>query len=42
MAFTENLRPELEANPQIEILGPARELEYDEKGNLLDWLAASH
>lgn len=41
MAFTENLRAELEANPQIEILGPARELEYDEKGNLVNWLEGS-
>ena len=39
MAFTENLRPELEANPNIEFLGTARELEFDSKGNLVDWLA---
>ena len=39
MAFTENLRGELEANPAVEILGPARELEFDARGDLLDWLA---
>ena len=39
MAFTENLRGELEANPAIEVLGPARELEFDTQGNLADWLA---
>jgi len=39
MAFTENLRPELEANPQVEILGAARGLEFDAAGNLVDWLA---
>jgi hypothetical protein len=42
MAFTENLRAELEANPQIELLGPARELEYDEQGNLVNWLEGGH
>jgi hypothetical protein len=37
-AFTENLRPELEANPNIEILGPAKPLEYDANGDLVNWL----
>ena len=41
MAFSENLRGELEANPAIEILGPARELTYDAQGDLPDWLAES-
>jgi hypothetical protein len=40
MAFTQNLRPELEANPNIEVLGPAKDLEFDAKGDLADWLAA--
>lgn len=39
MAFSENLRAELEENPMVEILGPAKELEYDGKGNLINWLA---
>lgn len=39
MAFSENLRTELEQNPMVEILGPAKELEYDGKGNLINWLA---
>jgi hypothetical protein len=37
-AFTENLRTELESNPQIEILGPARPLEFDANGDLVNWL----
>jgi hypothetical protein len=40
MAFSANLRSELERNPRIEILGDARPLEFDERGNLVDWLAA--
>lgn len=39
MAFSEALRAELETNPMVEILGPAKELEFDEKANLVDWLA---
>lgn len=39
MAMTENLRPAIEANPNLEILGAARELEFDAQGNLRDWLA---
>lgn len=39
LAMTENLRPAIEANPNLEILGPARELEFDAQGNLKDWLA---
>ncbi|MCC7156341.1 MAG: hypothetical protein IT161_17315 [Bryobacterales bacterium] len=39
MAMTENLRPAIEANPNLEILGGARELEFDAQGNLRDWLA---
>jgi hypothetical protein len=39
MALTANLRGELEQRPGIEIEGPARELEFDAKGDLVDWLA---
>lgn len=39
IAFSENLRPKIEANPNLEILGPPRCLEFDEKGNLRDFLA---
>ncbi len=39
MAFSANLRGELERNPRIEILGEARPLEFDEHGDLVDWLA---
>ena len=38
MACTANLRGELERNPRIEILGEARALEFDERGDLIDWL----
>ena len=39
MAFSEGLRGQLEANPAIEILGPARSICYDNQGNLPEWLA---
>jgi hypothetical protein len=39
MACTANLRGELEMNPRIEILGEPRALEFDERGDLVDWLA---
>jgi hypothetical protein len=39
MALTENLRGELEQRPGIEIEGPARELAFDARGDLVDWLA---
>lgn len=38
MAFSANLRDELEKNPSIEILGDARALEFDQRGDLLDLL----
>lgn len=38
MAFSENLREEIVANPALEILGPARPLEFDERGDLVNWL----
>lgn len=40
MAFTANLRNELEQNPRIEILGEARALEFDARGDLVDWLVS--
>lgn len=40
MAFSENLRAELEANPNIEILGGPKPLEFDERGDLVDWLGS--
>ena len=39
MAFTENLRTELEGNPDVEIVAGERELEFDEAGDLKEWLA---
>jgi hypothetical protein len=38
-AITANLKGELERNPRIEILGNARPLEFDDRGDLLNWLA---
>jgi hypothetical protein len=38
MAFSENLREELEANQRVEILGPAREMAFNSEGDLADWL----
>ena len=40
MAFSANLRGELAQDPRIEILGEARPLEFDERGDLVDWLVA--
>ncbi len=40
LALTENLRGELEQRPGIEILGEARPLEFDARGDLVNWLAA--
>ena len=34
LAMTENLRPAIEANPALEILGPAKDWEFDAEGNL--------
>ena len=39
MAFTENLRPVLESNSGLEIIGDPRPLEFDERGDLVDFLA---
>ncbi len=38
MAFSENLREELEASERIEVLGSARSLEFDARGDLVGWL----
>ena len=34
IAFTENLRPEIERDPSLEILGDARDWDFDSQGNL--------
>ena len=39
LALTGNLRGELEQRPGIEIVGAARPLEFDARGDLVDWLA---
>ncbi len=39
LALTENLLSAIEANPTLQILGPARELEFDAAGNLISPLA---
>jgi hypothetical protein len=36
LALSENLKPEIEKNPLLEIVSPPRELEFDGNGNLLD------
>jgi hypothetical protein len=36
LGLSENLRPAIERNPALEILGPAREIEFDQHGNALD------
>lgn len=38
MAFSENLRAELEASGRIEVVGSARRLEFDARGDLVEWL----
>ena len=35
LALSENLLPEIEKNPDLEILGPPQELPFDEQGNLV-------
>ena len=39
LGLSENLRPEIEKNPMLEILGPARPMEFDKDGNVVDVLA---
>ncbi|HLJ13664.1 MAG TPA: hypothetical protein VKV15_04150 [Bryobacteraceae bacterium] len=38
VALSENLRPEIEKNPILEILGPPEEMEFDRAGDLLEVL----
>ncbi len=40
MRVTENLRPELESNPNLQIVGDAEEFDFDSKGNLAPLLAS--
>lgn len=45
LAVTENLRPAIESNPNLEIVREAQPIQYDDNGNLVDWLSsgeASH
>ncbi|MFN7994902.1 MAG: hypothetical protein U0Q18_14950 [Bryobacteraceae bacterium] len=39
LAMSENLRPQIEANPALEIIEPAREIEFGDDGNLVNPLA---
>jgi len=39
--LSENLRPEIEKNPLLEIVGDAMEMEFDQNGNLTDLLNPS-
>ena len=39
LALSENLLPEIENNPDLEILGPPQELPFDEQGNLVSLLS---
>jgi hypothetical protein len=38
LGLSENLKPEIEKDPTLEILGPAREMEFDAQGNVVDVL----
>ena len=38
LALSENLRQQIERNPNLEILGTSRPMEFDSKGNLADLL----
>jgi hypothetical protein len=39
--LSENLRPQIEQNPLLEMIGPASEIEFDAGGNLVDRLSAA-
>jgi hypothetical protein len=41
LALSENLRKQIERNPNLEILGVFRPMEFDSKGNLADLLVAA-
>jgi hypothetical protein len=36
LGLSENLLPEIQRNPHLEVLGPPRNLEFDAEGNLID------
>jgi hypothetical protein len=38
LGLSENLKPEIEKDPLLEILGPARQMEFDREGNLVELL----
>jgi hypothetical protein len=38
VALSENLRPQIAREPNLEILGASRPMEFDAKGNLADLL----
>ena len=38
LVLSENLKPAIEKDPLLEILGPARELQFNASGNLVDLL----
>jgi hypothetical protein len=38
LGLSENLKPEIEKNSMLEILGPARQMEFDNAGNVVDVL----
>lgn len=40
VALSENLRQQIERDPNLEILGESRPMEFDANGNLADLLAA--
>ena len=41
LAFSENLLPELRRNPELEVVGEARALEFGQDGNLVNMLQAA-
>lgn len=41
MAMTANYRAEIDANPKLEIVGQGRDLEFDARNDLVEWLARS-
>ena len=38
LGLSENLKPEIEKDPLLEILGPAQQMEFDGQGNLVEML----
>src|SRR5438105_4557780 len=38
LGLSENLKPQIDKNPMLEILGPARQQEFDSQGNVVDVL----